>query len=130
MSKEKVSNTEDIDIVGIPTMALMPSKNYHFKVLADKYKITVNKSGKYLDLDEEFFSEEDGSYTVVSEDGSVFNIAALTKILFGEKKYPSLKGNQLFCPISLVVNEDTVDIFGQVVEMIEVIEKSVLEDNE
>jgi len=119
MNEENISKSEDIDIVGIPTMALMPSKNYHFKVLADKYKITLNKKGKYIDLDKDFFSEKDGNYAIVDDDNKIFNIASLTKILFGARKYPSLKGNQLFCPISLVVNEDTVDIFGQVVEMLE-----------
>ena len=118
MSKEeKINWAEEITLVGIPTMALLPPKNFYFKVLKDKHRLTIPKSGTFYDLDKEFFDEESGSFDIMGEDH--VNISLITKVLFGIKKYPDLAANQLFCPITLVINKATVDIFGQVVEMIE-----------
>lgn len=105
-------------LVGIPTMCLLPPKNFYFKVEEEKHKLTIPKKGDYYDLDKDYFEKNDGSFVVVEDD--VVNISIITKVLFGAKKYPSLKSNQLFCPTTMVVNKDTVDIFGQVVEMLDV----------
>jgi hypothetical protein len=119
MTEQVKSSAEDNVLVGIPTMALLPPKNFYFKVKEDRHKITVPKSGKFSDLDKEFYSEADGNFSIVGNDPNVINISIITKVLFGTCKYPLLKDNQLFCPISIVVNEDTVDIFGQIVDMLE-----------
>jgi hypothetical protein len=114
-----VSWSEESTLVGIPTMALMPAKNFYFKVLDAKHKITLKREGAFADLDSDFFSKDDGSFIIVNDDKTVINIANITKVLFGSSKYADLKENQLFCPISVVINKDTVDIFGQVVDMLE-----------
>lgn len=123
--KEELNWSEEVTLVGIPTMALLPSKNFYFKVLEDKHKITIPKSGKYKDLDKDFFDEDSGEFMIANAD--CVNISAITKVLFGCSKYPALKDNELFCPISIIINKTTVDIFGQVVEMLEAPEGMIVD---
>lgn len=119
MTNQVKSSAEEGVLVGIPTMALLPPKNFYFKVKENRHKITIPKSGKFSDLDKEFYSEADGDFSIVGDDPNVINISIITKVLFGTCKYPLLEDNQLFCPISIMINEDTVDIFGQIVDMLE-----------
>ena len=119
MIKKDAETAENNTLVGIPTMAFLPPKNFYFRVKEDTHKITVPKSGTFYELDNDFFNKEDGEFVIINEEKTVVNISVITKILFGMNKYPDLKDNQLFCPISLSINSTTVDIFGQVVEMLE-----------
>lgn len=103
--------------VGTPTMVLLSPRNYHFKVLDGKYKITISREGTYHDIAPDFFAEEDGSFNLLDKESKVMYLPAITKVLFAEKKYPMLKENQLFAPLALVFHEETVDILGQILEM-------------
>ena len=116
---EKLDWSEETTLVGIPTLAFLPPKNFYFKVLEDRHKITVPKAGSYTDLDTDFFSKDDGDFVILDKDTSVCHISIITKILFGSNKYPELEYNQLFCPIALVFNDDTIDIFGQIICMLQ-----------
>ena len=49
----------------------------------------------------------------------VFNISAITKVLFATSKYPDIEEDQLFCPMAMAVVGDNVEIFGQVIQMCE-----------
>ena len=112
-----MSETTETTLVGIPTMCLLPPKNFYFSVSEKKHKLTIPKKGNYYDIDKDYFEKDDGSFSII--DNEVINISAITKVLFGSKQYPDLKSNQLFCPSTMIVNKDTIDIFGQVVEMLE-----------
>ena len=125
VNKKAVNWSEETTLVGIPTMALLPSKNFYFKVLNDKHKFTIPNSGNFYDLDPDFFDQDSGSFEIIGKD--IVNISTITKVLFGAKKYPDLKSNQLFCPISMIINKNTIDIFGQVIEMLEVPEGMVVD---
>ena len=103
--------------VGTPTMVMLSPRNYYFKVLKDKHKITIKRKGTYNELDSEYFSEDDGDFNLLNENNMVMYLPAITKVLFAEKKYPMMKPNQLFAPLALVFHEETVDILGQVLEM-------------
>ena len=125
--KAKKEDREFIDLVdwsvgksnfGTPTMSLFPARNYHFRVTKGEHKITVPRSGKYKDLAPEIFEEKDGAFDLYDEDSKVMYIPAISKVLFAVSKYPNLENNQLFAPIALIFNEDTVDIIGQVIEML------------
>ena len=105
MENEKIGWSEETTLVGIPTMALLPPKNFYFKVLNDKHKLSIPKTGKFYDLDKDFFDKEEGSFEIVNAE--CVNISLITKVLFGTKKYPDLKPNQLFCPIVLIINKNT-----------------------
>ena len=104
--------------IGTPTMVMFPARNFHFKVLKDEHKITIPRKGKYNDLAPEIFGKDEGEFMVYDEESTVMYLPAITKILFAVQKYPDLESNQLFAPIALLINDDTVDIIGQVVEML------------
>lgn len=114
---EEVKETEAQ--VGTPTMVLLPARNYYFKVSEEEYTITIPRSGKYHDIDPEFFSEEEGEFNLFEGRSKVMFMPAITKVLFATKKYPNLEANQLFAPLALVFKKDTVDIIGQTVEMLD-----------
>jgi len=111
-------------VTGIPTLALLPPKNYNFKVYESKYKFTIPLKGTYKELDPEFFSQEEGSFEIVSKDKNTIHVNEITKVLFAKHSYPDLKENQLFCPISFVVKDDNLEIYGQVLNMINVKENN------
>ena len=115
--KEQMVEAVDRDQTGTPTIALFPARNYHFKVLKGEHKITIPRTGEYHKLDPEFFSEEEGAFMLYDDDSRTMYLPAISKVLFATSKYPDLKGNQLFLPIALIFEEETVDIIGQVIEM-------------
>ena len=117
-NKRLVDYVEGGNQLGTPTMVMLPAGNYYFKVLEDQFKLTITRSGLYQELDPEFFAEEDGEFNIFDTDNSVMYLPSVTKVLFAEKKYPDLKSNQLFAPIALVFNEETVDILGQILELL------------
>ena len=103
---------------GIPTIAFVAANKYNFSVGKEKHKITIPRKGTYKDLDKDFFRMDDGEFEVADLEQGVVNLSSITKVLFGVNKYPNMQSNQIFCPISLTVNDDTVDILGQVVTML------------
>lgn len=105
--------------VGTPTMVLLPARNYHFRILEGEHIITIPRKGTYHELDAKFFAKEDGDFNLLDEVNSLMYLPAITKVLFAVKKYPDLKSNQLFAPLALRFNKDTVDILGQVIEMLQ-----------
>ena len=127
MPRKKKAETEVASVMdwavgksnfGTPTMVLLPSRNYHFKVQKGEHKITVPRAGKYAEIAPEIFEEKDGEFDLYDEKNKVMYLPAITKILFATIQYPDLKSNELFAPVALVFNKDTVDIIGQVVEML------------
>lgn len=111
--------SEGDSYVGTPTMVLLPAKNFYFRILNAEFKITVPREGMYKELDEDFYTEEDGGFCLFDEDSKVMYLPAISKVLFGTKKYPNLEANQLFAPVALIFNEDTVEIIGQLLEMLD-----------
>ena len=120
VNKKKSGKTH----TGTPTMVLLPSRNYHFRVLDEEHKITVPKEGKYHDLAPELFTEEEGAFCLLDKENDVMYMPAISKVLFATEQYPDLENNQLFAPIALVFNKSTVDIIGQVVEILPINEPS------
>ena len=119
MKDNTIKNTKDSEqlIVGVPTMGLLPARKYTFKVKEDTHKITIPIRGKLKDLDPDFFNTEE-YFEIVNDDKSIINFVMITKILFASSSYPSLEYNELFCPTRLVINDNTLDIYGQVVVML------------
>lgn len=112
------SSKGDAFNIGTPPLALFPAKNYHYKVLKQEHKITVPRSGDYHKLAPNVFSEEEGKFELYDEESKIMYLPAITKVLFAVSKYPDLKNNQLFLPLALVFKPRTVNIIGQVVEML------------
>lgn len=105
-------------IDGIPTMVLIPSFLYRFKVLKDMHKIVVPRRSTYKKLAPFLCNDEDGSYDLLDEESKVMDISSITRVLFAVKKYPKLKRHQLFAPKRLIFDEDNLTIVGQIIEML------------
>lgn len=122
VSSDKVSLAEWSEPerqTGTPTMVMFPAKNFQFRVSKKEFKITIPRKGNYHELAPEVFAEEAGDFMVYDEENSVMYLPAITKILFAVNKYPDLASNQLFAPIAFLVNENDVEIIGQVIEMLQ-----------
>ncbi len=114
MAKKKEEKIQE----GTPPMVMFPARNFRFKVSKAEHKITIPRKGNYNDLAPGLFPEEAGDFMVYDEENTAMYLPSLTKILFAVEKYPDLKSNQLFAPIVLLFNEDTVDIIGQIIDML------------
>jgi hypothetical protein len=101
-------------ISGVPTMLMLPARNYKFKVVLDECEIRIPRAGTYKDLAPDFFNEESGQFNIM--DGNVFYFPSITKVLFATGKYPDLPYNQVFAPVAAVVEESDIVIIGQVLE--------------
>ena len=121
MTKKKETKSEFQDVVGTPTLMLLPARNYKFKVYDQDYSVTVPRKGKYVDLDSEMFTEEDGDFNIMQysrkDKAQVVYLPDLSRVMFATSQYPDLKDTQAFTPIALVIKKDTVDIVGNVIEM-------------
>lgn len=104
--------------VGTPTMVMLPARNFNFKVSEKEYQLTVPRKGNYHELAPDAFTEEDGDFMLYDTENDVMYLPAITKVLFATKQYPDLEANQLFAPVALVFNEDTVDIIGQIIDVL------------
>lgn len=107
---------DEADQVGTPSLALLPAKNYYFKVYG-RYKITIPRKGDYHSIDPDFFAKEDGEFNLLDTKNAVMYLPAISKVLFATKQYPDLASDELFAPIAIKFNDDTVDIYGQVIRM-------------
>ena len=103
--------------VGTPTMVLLPAQNYAFKVKCASYTIEIPREGTYHAIDPEFFSEQDGEFSLLDTNSNVLYMPSISKVLFAAKKYPDLAPNELFAPVALIFSSDKVKLVGQVLEM-------------
>lgn len=118
MSKKSEWNDLELQL-GTPSMVLMPARNYAFKVSNKTYVISIPRKGEYHEVAPELFSKEDGGFDLFDARKKIMYLPAISKVLFAANKYPDLKNNQLFAPISLVFKKDTVEISGQIINMVE-----------
>jgi hypothetical protein len=109
-------------VVGTPTLMLLPARNYAFKVFAEDHIISIPRKGHYKDLDDRFFTEEDGDFDVLKfveqAGGQVLYMPSLSKILFATGQYPDLSNDQAFVPLVIIVKEETVDVIGNIIQMV------------
>ena len=121
MTKKKEQKPEFQDVVGTPTLMLLPARNYKFRVHSQDYSVTVPRKGKYVDLDNEMFTEADGDFNIMQysrkDKAQVVYLPDLSRVMFATSQYPDLKDTQAFTPIALVIKKDTVEIVGNVIEM-------------
>jgi hypothetical protein len=117
MSKD---DWKDVELqVGTPSMVLMPARNYAFKVSPKTYIITLPRKGEYHDIEPDLFGKEDGEFELFNARRKIMYLPAISKVLFAANKYPDLENHQLFAPISLVFKKDTVEISGQIINMVD-----------
>lgn len=116
----KKSEWKDLETqLGTPSMVLMPARNYAFQVSDEIYVITVPRKGEYHEIEPDLFDKKDGEFDLYNSRKRIMYLPAISKVLFAANKYPNLEDNQLFAPISLIFKKDTVEISGQIINMIE-----------
>ena len=114
-------------VKGVPGALLLPSREYKFKVYHGNHVITVPRKGYFKDLDSTFFSEKDGEFHFLKSD--ILYMPSLSKVLFACSKYPALNNNQAFVIIGIrFVDEDKMEVIGNVIEFMEVGEEDDLSE--
>jgi len=102
---------------GLPTLSLMPLTETQFRVVK-QLSITIPRKGIYSEIQPKVFNEKDGGFDVLNDD--VLYLPSITKILLATNKYPDLKQNQIFTPLSFEFSDDDVRIRGSIIEIIKV----------
>lgn len=124
VKKEEAQETEKGEwtiVIGTPTSVLLPARRYRFSVCPDTYSITIPRSGKFEDFDSKLFSKDDAFEVMAYDeehDSYFVNLSVISKILFAASKYPKLEDTHAFAPIGLVITKDSVEIVGNVIEML------------
>jgi len=122
MARKKEKKPKSQDVVGTPTPMMLPARNYKFKVYDQEYTVTVPREGKYVDLDDKMFTEEDGEFNLMQysrkEKAHILYLPTLSRVLFATSQYPDLEDNQAFTPVALVIKKDVVEIVGNLIEMV------------
>lgn len=101
-------------ISGVPTMIMLPARNYKFKIVLEECEIRIPREGKYHEICPDFFGEDAGEFKIL--DNNAVYLPSVTKVLFAVGKYPDLPYNQVFAPIAIVLDGDDAIIIGQVLE--------------
>jgi hypothetical protein len=124
MAKKKNKKKEQgkfATVIGTPTPLLLPARNYRFRVYEQMHTITLPRKGKYIDFNDELFTEKDGEFNLLqyskSKRAHTIYLPALSKVLFATAQYPDLKDGEAFTPIALVVKKDSIDVIGNLIEM-------------
>ncbi len=104
--------------IGLPTMCLLPINKTRFKVVKN-LRLEVVRKGSYHELSPKIFDKDSGDFNLLDND--VLYIPSITKVLLAEGKYPELKENQIFSPLSLTFTDETVIIEGMILEIINII---------
>lgn len=117
----KIESDAPVEVVGTPTLMLLPARNYKFKVHTEDYVVKLPRKGTYVELDNKIFSNEDGEFDFLQyseeDDSYIVYLPTLSKVLFAVSKYPDLNELQAFTPIALKINKDEVEVVGNVIEM-------------
>ena len=95
-------------IVGTPSMALLPKRNYKFDVGNKEIMISIP-------IDDKTVSGSD----IFDAENNVFYINNISNILIKLDLYPKLKSNQLFTPTIVLFKKKNVEIIGNIVTMIQ-----------
>ncbi len=103
---------------GLPTLSLMPLAETQFKVVK-QIGITIPRKGMYSDIQPKVFSEKDGGFDVLNNENILY-LPSVTKILLAINKYPNLKQNQVFTPLSFEFSDTEVHIQGSVLEILKI----------
>lgn len=122
MAKKKEQASKFQDVVGTPTPMMLPARNYRFRVYDEEFSVTIPRKGKYVDLDSEMYTEEDGEFDLMQysrkDKAQIIYLPALSRVLFATSQYPDIKDTQAFTPIALIIKKDVVEVIGNLIEMI------------
>ena len=115
---ENFTEEEPKEIFGVPTMLMLPARNYRFKIVLEQCEIRIPRKGSYHELAPGVFDELHGRFNILDE--NILYCPSVTKVLFACAKYPALEPNQVFAPIAMIVEEEEVILIGQVLEFCDI----------
>jgi hypothetical protein len=122
-AKKKTTKNKFQDVIGTPTMVLLPSRKYKFKVFDKVHSIKVPRQGNYVDIDKKAYTEEDGEFDLLQysekEQAHILYLPAVSNVLFATNQYPDMKDGHAFVPVALVFRDDEVEILGNLIEMVQ-----------
>ena len=122
MANKKEQEPKFQDVVGTPVPMMLPARNYKFRVYDEEFSVTIPRKGKYVDLDSEIYTEEDGEFDLMQysrkDKAQIVYLPTLSRVLFATAQYPDIKDTQAFTPIALIIKKDVVEIIGNLIEMI------------
>lgn len=117
----EVSPGKYTEVIGTPTLLLLPARNYKFHVFDNKYSIKLPRQGNLGELAPKFFDKTDEfDFLQFSDEENcfVFNFSNVSQTLFATAKYPDMKDGQAFIPMFMTVKEEEVEIVGKLIEMV------------
>ena len=94
------------DVVGTPSMGLLPKRNYKFDIGKKEIMISIPIDNKTVQGADIFDSEN-----------NILYLNNISDILLKLDLYPKLKANQLFTPTVVLFKNKAVEIIGNVVTM-------------
>jgi len=94
-------------IVGTPSLALLPKRNYKYNVKSKKVTILVPIDNK-----------EVSGVDIFDVENNVFYISNISDILIKLDLYPKLKSNQLFTPTVVLFKKKAIEIIGSIITML------------
>lgn len=107
---------------GLPPMLMLSANHYPYRIVGEKIKITIPRRGSYKDIDAEFFKDNPvglEDFDIFDEETNVIFPPQITKVLLATEQYPALKGNEVFVPLALIFNDESIDIIGSIFEMLD-----------
>lgn len=105
---------------GTPPMAMLPAKDYFFKVNSEGFEARMPRRGNYHALAPDFFSEDAGDFNIYDEKSKILYLPSITKVLFAISKYPALDPDQFLIPYIVKFEDDEVVLIGQIVTIVAV----------
>jgi len=110
------------EVVGTPSLLLLPSRNYKFRVYDTQYSIRIPRKGHYSDFIEMGEGLE-GDFSILTYDDkekiNILYLPTIQKVMYATKQYPALKDNQALVVVALVISEEFVDVICNLIDMLE-----------
>jgi hypothetical protein len=129
-TNDTVNNTssgfKDDITSGLPSLCLLPARDYKLILGEDDYIITVPKKGNFKDIidSSDFVGIEafDGEFTVYDDESGIFYPPVFTSVALALEVYPSLVNDassfQIFSVKAVVSKGEEVSIIGEVVSLL------------
>ncbi len=102
-----IETNKNETIIGTPSMALLPKRNYKFDVRNKEIRILIPIDGKTV-RNKDIFDAEN----------NVFYISNISDILVKLNLYPELKPNQLFIIKTILFKRKAIETIGNIITML------------
>jgi len=102
---------------GLPSLSLLPLVNSRFKII-EQLRIVLPRTGNFHQIAPTVFEEAAEDFCIM-EDNTLYFLPIIS-LLLATNKYPKLKQNQIFTPLSIKFNDNDFIINGSILEIISI----------